>query len=289
VLRLDYLTAYVMVSAILLAGIPFFVFFGWLSDRIGRLRIILTGFLLAALTYFFLFGVLAEAVNPALTAFQRANPITLRVDKQTCHLHIFVGPWSNFTRCDQIKDFLGRSGLSFKERNVPGLDGALVTIGAQTVEITDATRDKIEATLDRALFGANYPGLVWKYAGDEPQLDARGNPVFTMKGADPAHIHYVRACLALFVMMLYATMVYGPSAAFLVELFPARIRYTSLSISYHVGNGLFGGMLPLIATAIVAATGDIYAGLWYPVIVAAVSCVIGALFLRDRRWKPIWR
>lgn len=117
----------------------------------------------------------------------------------------------------------------------------------------------------------------------EPQLDARGNPVYERKFANPARIDYPAALLTLFVLMLYATMVYGPIAAFLVELFPPKIRYTSLSFPYHIGNGVFGGMLPLLATAIVASTGDVYAGLWYPVGVAGLTCIVGGLFLRNRR------
>jgi hypothetical protein len=122
----------------------------------------------------------------------------------------------------------------------------------------------------------------------KPGVDARGFALFEFRGPDPAQIDYPMALGTLFLLMLYATMVYGPIAAFLVELFPAKIRYTSLSFPYHLGNGLFGGILPLLATAIVAQTGDVYAGLWYPVGVAGFSFVIGALFLRDRRRKPIF-
>lgn len=290
-LGLDYLTTYILVGIVLAAGMPFFVFFGWLSDRIGRLKIILTGFLLAALTYFPLFHILSQAVNPALVAFQNANPISLRVDTKACKFHLFIGPWSNFSTCDQVTDYLTKSGLSFRKTNDPGLDGVVVSIGGerggQTVEITSKNKAETNATLQRALFSAGYPGLNWKYVNGAPALDAKGNALFEFQGADPAQINYVTAILVLFILMLYATMVYGPIAAFLVELFPAKIRYTSLSFPYHIGNGLFGGILPLLATAIVAATGNVYAGLWYPVLVAALSFIIGALFLRDRRHKSI--
>ncbi|HXW21738.1 MAG TPA: MFS transporter [Rhodomicrobium sp.] len=282
-LHLDYLTAYLIVGATLAAGTPFFIFFGWLSDKIGRLKIILAGCLLAATSYFPLFQHLSNAINPALVEFQAANPITLRVDRATCNVHIFVGPWSSFSLCDQVTDFLTKSGLSFTKLSAPGSRSVSVSIGGQTVEISAKNEGGISAVLKRALFAAGYPGLTWKYANGEPQADVRGDPLFEQRPANPARIDYRTALGVLFALMLYATMVYGPIAAFLVELFPPKVRYTSLSFPYHIGNGVFGGMLPLLATAIVAATGDVYAGLWYPVSVAGVTCVIGALFLRKRR------
>jgi hypothetical protein len=162
-----------------------------------------------------------------------------------------------------------------------------VSIGAQTVAVSDRNEGSINALLERTLFAAGYPGLTWKYANGEPQTDARNNPVFERKSADPSRIDFAVALGTLFVLVLYATMVYGPIAAFLVELFPPKVRYTSLSFPYHIGNGVFGGMLPLVATAIVAETGNIYAGLWYPVSVAGMTCVIGALFLRKRRSEEL--
>ncbi len=282
-LRLDYLTAYLLVGAALVAGSPFFIFFGWLSDRVGRLKIILAGCFIAACTYFPLFHVLSNAINPALVEFQASNPITLRVDARTCNFHMFIGPWSNFTACDQVTDYLTKSGLSFTKVNAPGFEPVVMSIGEQTVEVSGGGKGSINATLERALFAAGYPGLNWKYSNGEPQIDARGNPVFEQKPADLGRIDYAAALLTLFVLMIYATMVYGPMAAFLVELFPPKVRYTSLSFPYHIGNGVFGGMLPLLATAIVASTGNVYAGLWYPVSVAAVTCIIGGIFLRDRR------
>jgi MFS family permease len=282
-LHLDYVTTYLLVGAALAIGTPFFIFFGWLSDKIGRLKIIFAGCLMAAVTYFPLFHSLSNAINPALVEFQAANPIKLRLDSTACNLRIFVGPWSNFSLCDQVTDFLTKSGLSFTKVNAPGAKSASLSIGRRTVEVSDKDKGNIDAILDGALFAAGFPGLTWKYLGKEPQIDARGNPLFEQKSADPSRIDYRAALAALLVMMLYATMTYGPIAAFLVELFPPKIRYTSLSFPYHIGNGVFGGMLPLAATAIAARTGNVYAGLWYPVSVAAMTCIIGALFLRNRR------
>ena len=286
-LHLDYLLAYILVGTALIAGMPFFVFFGWLSDRAGRLKIILAGCLLAAVTYVPLFHVLSLAVNPELAAFQVNNPIWLRVDERTCNFHIFAGPWSKFTPCDQVTDYLTKLGLSFTKVDAPGFDTVDVTIGAQTVEVANSNKAGIERSLQNALFGAGYPGLSWKYIDGDPQVDEQGAPVLEFRNANPAFINYPVAFLALFVMMLYATMVYGPMAAFLVELFPPQVRYTSISFPYHIGNGIFGGMLPLLATAIVAATGNIYAGLWYPIAVAGITFVIGALFLRRRRQETV--
>jgi hypothetical protein len=286
-LRLDYLTTYILVGAVLAAGMPFFIFFGWLSDRIGRLRIILSGCFLAALTYFPLFQLLSNSVNPALVEFQAANPITLRVDGKTCNFHIFIGPWSNFTTCDQVTDYLTKSGLSFTKLNAPGFEPVELSIGPQTVEVANGDKASVNRSLQRALFAAGYPGLNWKYVDGQPQIDGRGRPVFEFKNADLSRVHYAATLLVLFILMLYATMVYGPIAAFLVELFPPKVRYTSLSFPYHIGNGVFGGLLPLLATAIVAASGNVYAGLWYPVSVAATTCIIGTLFLRDRRNERI--
>jgi MFS family permease len=304
ILNLDYLTTYILVGAVLAAAMPFFVFFGWLSDRVGRLRIIMAGFFLAALTYFPLFHVLSQAINPALVAFQQANRISLRVDAKTCNFHMFIGPWSRFSLCDQVTDYLTKSGLSFSKTDTPDLESVVLSIersagapasatqsagdGTQTVEIVPGEEKKLRQILQHTLFAAGYPGVSWKYVNGEPQTDASGTPIFELKSADPKRIDYPLAFGVLFLLVIYATMVYGPIAAFLVELFPAKVRYTSLSFPYHIGNGIFGGMLPLIATAIVAATGNVYAGLWYPVGVAGVSFVIGVLFLKDRRKQPIY-
>lgn len=255
-LKVDYLIAYGLMGAALLLGTPFFVVFGSLSDRIGRLKIILAGCLLGALTYFPIFGALTHYVNPALEKYQQTVPITVAATE--CEFHIFVFPTTKFSDCDKTKDYLTKAGLSFK--SVPAVAGASVTttIGNQEVKGFDA------AKLAEALKTTGYPAK-----------------------ADPSQINYPITLLLLFIMLIYVTMVYGPIAAFLVELFPTNIRYTSMSFPYHIGNGWFGGMLPLLATAMVAASGDIYYGLWYPIAIAIMSLIVGGIFLRDNRDRDI--
>jgi predicted MFS family arabinose efflux permease len=282
-LHLDYLTAYLLVGAALAAGTPFFVLTGSLSDKVGRLKVILAGCLLAAVSYIPLFHVISLAVNPELASFQVNNPITVRVDERTCGFHVFVGPWSRYSACDRVTDYLTSLGLSFKKVNVTGMDAAEVMIGAQTIAIGGSGKAEAERSLQNSLFGVGYPGLAWKYLDGEPQVDTQGAPVLELKKADPALVNYPVAFLALLTLMFYVTLVYGPMAAFLVELFPAQVRYTAISFPYHIGNGVFGGLLPLLAAALVTVTGNIYAGLWYPIAVAGGTFVIGMLFLRKRR------
>ena len=257
-LKVDYLTAYQLIGLSLIIGTPFFIVFGWLSDRIGRLKIILAGCAIAAITYFPLFQGLTHYVNPDLEAFAKANPITVTADQSNCNFHIFVGPWSKFTDCDRAQDFLTKSGLSFKIVGAPG-----------------------SKTVDLDIAGTKVQG--WDNAKWTAALAAKNFP----KAADPKKINWFMTQVILVIMVIYVTMVYGPIAAFLVEMFPTKIRYTSMSLPYHIGNGWFGGMLPLLATAIVAAQGDIYAGLWYPIIVAVMTLIIGLVFLRDTKGVDI--
>jgi MFS family permease len=256
-LKLEFVSSYTLIAISLLIGTPFFIFFGWLSDRIGRLKIILAGCLIAAVTYFPLFAALTHYVNPALEEFSQKNPISVAANPADCKFHIFVGPWSKFSDCDRVKDFLTKQGLSFK--SVPA-EGKTVTTTIGTAKVEGWDQAKLTAT-----------------------LKAAGAPAT----ADKSKVNWVMAELILVIMVLYVTMVYGPIAAFLVELFPTEIRYTSMSLPYHIGNGWFGGMLPLTATAMVAATGDIYYGLWYPIVVALITVVIGALFLRETKDRDI--
>ncbi len=249
-LKLDYLTTYTLVGVSLLLGTPFFVFFGWLSDRIGRLKIILAGCLIAALTYFPLFQGLTHYVNPALESYQSTAKIS--VAGTDCNFHLFVGPWSKFSDCDRARDFMTKQGLSFESISLPA--GSPVVTKINNVEIQGWDEKKINDTLK----ASGYPG-----------------------NADKTKINYPMTLLIMFIMLIYVTMVYGPIAAFLVEMFPTNIRYTSMSLPYHIGNGWFGGMLPLTATAMVAASGNIYYGLWYPIVVAVITVVVGALFLKE--------
>jgi hypothetical protein len=245
-----------LIGASLVIGTPFFIFFGWLSDKIGRLKIILAGCLIAALTYFPLFQALTHYVNPALEQYQQTTKIS--VAATDCSFHIFVGPWSKFTDCDRTKDYLTKQGLSFS--SIPEVPGKSVVTKVGEAEIEGWDEKKLSETLKTS----GYPGP-----------------------ADKTKVNYGMTLLILVIMLLYVTMVYGPIAAFLVELFPTRIRYTSMSLPYHIGNGWFGGMLPLTATAMVAATGDIYYGLWYPIVVAVMTVVIGTLFLRETKDRDI--
>jgi MFS family permease len=253
-LNVDGQTAYSLVAISLLLGTPFFIFFGWLSDKIGRLKIIVAGCILAALTYFPLFAALTHYVHPALEQFAVKNPIT--VEARNCSFHIFVGPWSDFSECDKARDLLTKAGLSFTSTALPAgsPDNVVTRIGNTELKGFD------EATYREALKAAGYPAM-----------------------ADRNAINWPMTLLILFIFVVYVTMVYGPIAAYLVELFPTKIRFTSMSLPYHIGNGWFGGMLPLLATAMVAASGDIYYGLWYPVAVAVMTASVGILFLHETR------
>jgi len=258
-LKLDYIKTYELIGASLIIGTPFFIFFGWLSDRIGRLKIIMVGCLLGAVTYFPLFHALTHNVNPALEEFQAKTPISVSAPADQCQFHLFVGPWSKFTDCDKSKDQLTKAGLSFTSIDAQPGQPVVTKVGDVTLEGYD------DKKLGETLKAAGYPAK-----------------------ADLARVNYVMTLAILVVMVIYVTMVYGPIAAFLVELFPTRIRYTSMSLPYHIGNGWFGGMLPLTATAMVAASGDIYYGLWYPIVVSVISLVLGTLFLRDRMDRDIY-
>ena len=258
-LKLDYQTTYILIGASLLLGTPFFIFFGWLSDKIGRLKIILAGCLIAALTFFPMFRLLTHYVNPALEAFQNKTTITVAADPANEHFNLFVLPSTKYSDVDRVNDFFAKNGLSFNK--IPAVPGKTVVtyIGTTTIEGLNA------AAMTKALTDQGFP----------------------IKGADPKQVDYLMTLLILWIFLIYVTMVYGPIAAFLVELFPTRIRYTSMSLPYHIGNGWFGGMLPLTATAMVALKGNIYYGLWYPVIVALITVVVGTLFLKETKDRDI--
>ena len=264
-LKMSYLPAYLMILLSLLVCTPCFILFGWLSDRVGRLKFILAGCLLAAMTYFPLFTALTNYINPDLADFSRRNAVTLSADEATCELHIFVTAFTKYSTCDRAKDFITKLGVSFGREDTPGVGYKVVlAIGSTRIEGYDA------AAWNEAFLDAGYPNL---------QKDTDGKIV--QKAADLFKVNWFMAELVIIIMVIYITMAYGPLAAFLVELFPTKVRYTSISLPYHIGAGWIGGMLPLLATALVAVHGDIYFGLWYPVIFAGMTVVIGVLFLRE--------
>ena len=268
-MKLDGATTNLLIAAALAIGTPFFVFFGWLSDRIGRKPIILSGCLLAALTYFPLFHALAGAVNPALAHAQARSPVTIVADPADCSVQFDPVGKNKFDRhsCDIVKAFVAKAGVSYANGEAPNGSAAQLKVGEQVI-----AAPAIPASA----------GAIKAFQADAAAaLKAAGYPA----KADPAAVNMPLAIAILVVLVLYVTMVYGPIAALLVELFPARIRYTSMSLPYHIGNGWFGGFLPTIAFAIVAANGNIYAGLWYPVGIAVLTLIVGVLFLPETRGR----
>lgn len=274
VLKVEGQTANIMIGAALVFGVPFFVVFGALSDRIGRKPIILAGCLLAVLTYFPLFSALTHFANPALEAARERAPIVVVADSETCSFQFNpVGTAAFTSPCDVAKSALAKRGIPYDNAQLPAGGAARIEVGDIAVPAFDATGDAdgsmrgaFDAALGEALLEAGYPAA-----------------------ADPDAINYPMVVFILFILVLYATMVYGPIAAILVELFPTRIRYTSMSLPYHLGNGWFGGFLPTVSFAIVAATGNLYSGLWYPVIIAAMTFVVGLIFVpetKDRELHP---
>ena len=274
-LKVDGVLTNELVAVALLLATPFFVVFGWLSDRIGRKPIILAGCLLAVLTYFPIFKASTVAANPQLAAASAASPVTVVADPAGCNFQFDpVGKQVFASSCDLAKSALANAGVSYANQAAPAGALAVVRIGA--VEVASFRGEALPAadlkarkaawtkTLGAALKTAGYPAK-----------------------ADPAKIDKPALVGLLWLLVVYVTMVYGPIAAALVEMFPARIRYTSMSLPYHVGNGWFGGFLPTTAFAMVAATGNIYYGLWYPVTVAAVTFVVGLLFVKEMRGAAI--
>ncbi|MBX3445418.1 MAG: MHS family MFS transporter [Parvibaculaceae bacterium] len=274
VLKVDAEIANILIGLGLLLGVPFFVVFGTLSDRIGRKPIILAGCLLAALTYFPLFAGLTHFANPALEAAQKSSPVTVVADASTCSFQFNpVGTASFTTPCDVAKSALAQRGVSYDNRPLAPGEETRILVGETVILSFDASED--EEGAQRAAFNA----------GLSAALTEAGYPA----SANPDEINYPMVVLILFILVLYATMVYGPIAAMLVELFPTRIRYTSMSLPYHLGNGWFGGFLPTVSFAIVAATGNLYSGLWYPIAIAAMTLVVGLIFVpetKDRELHP---
>ena len=275
-MRVDGATANIMIAIALVIGTPFFLFFGWLSDRIGRKKIILAGCLLAAVAYFPLFHSLAKAVNPALYAAQTRAPVTVVADPANCSVQFDPIGRTQFNRksCDLAKSFLAKAGVGYANESAPAGSAAQLRIGDVVLGVPDP----------RVTTGSELGDAVETFQNAaRAELSMAGYP----DKADPAQIDWPVAIAILTLFVIFVTMVYGPIAALLVELFPARIRYTSMSLPYHIGNGWFGGFLPTIAFAIVAATGNIYSGLWYPVVIAAITVVVGVLLLPETRGRRV--
>ncbi len=274
-LKVNPVTANLLIAAALLIGTPMIVFFGSLSDRIGRKPVMLLGFLLAIVFYFPIFHGLTKFANPTLYATQESAPVTVVADPTSCSFQFNPVGTSSFSKsCDIAKSFLARSAVNYSNEEAPAGTVAYVRVGNTRIDSVDIAgvgnkegakqvRD-FEGKLGTLIKSVGYPTI-----------------------ADPKLINYPMVLLMLIGLVLTVAMVYGPIAATLVELFPTRIRYTAMSLPYHIGNGWFGGFLPTTAFALVAATGNIYAGVWYPVVIAAVSLVIGFFFLPETRQRSI--
>jgi len=275
-LKVDGTTTNLLIAASLVIGTPFFIVFGSLSDKIGRKMIIMAGCLLAALTYFPIFAALTHYANPALEAAIKNSPVVVTADPARCQFLFNPTGTKTFTSsCDIARTVLANSSVSYN--TVEGATGSVakIKIGDKEIDGYDATGlSKAEAAAKDKVFK--------KDLGDA--IKAAGYP----SKADPAQVNKGMVLLLLTILVIYVTMVYGPIAAMLVEMFPTRIRYTSMSLPYHIGNGWFGGLLPTTAFALVAYKGDIYFGLWYPIIVAAMTFVIGMLFVKETKDNDIY-
>ena len=268
-LKVDGALSNTLVAIALLLGTPFFLVFGWLSDKVGRKPIILTGCLIAAFTYFPIFKALAGAANPQLAAASASAPVRVVADPATCHFQFDpVGKQAFTTGCDVAKSALANAGVGYVNVAASAPGPAYIMIGAQRIESLEG------AALPKAEFKTAKDDWVKMFNG---HLKEAGYPA----KSDPALMNKPLVVGLLWLLVIYVTMVYGPIAAALVEMFPARIRYTSMSLPYHLGNGWLGGFLPTTAFAMVAATGNIFYGLWYPVSVAAFTAVVGFLFVKE--------
>ncbi|MFK3773137.1 MFS transporter [Pseudomonas xanthosomatis] len=253
-LKMDPAQANTLLIISVVIGAPFFVFFGWLSDRVGRKPILMLGLLLATVCYFPMFKALSHYANPQIDAASRQAPIVVNANPQGCTFQFDpVGKARFDSPCDKVKTFLVKQGLPYSSVSVAGSDVS-VSIGDKTINGFD------EAAMRSAIEAAGYPAK-----------------------ADPANVNEFMVVVLIVAMILIATMTYGPLAAVMVELFPTRIRYTSMSLPYHIGNGWFGGFLPTVSFALVVYTGDIFYGLWYPVLITGVSLVVGIFCLKETK------
>ncbi len=270
-LKIEATTSNLLIAGALIIGTPFFILFGWLSDKVGRKPIVMAGCLLAALTYFPIFKALTHYGNPAMEQAVATNPVVVVADPSACHFQFDpVGKKVFSSSCDIAKAALAKAGVSYANEAAPAGSVASVKVGSRAVPAFEGGR------LATDVFKAKGESFV---AALRAELDSAGYP----DKADPARIDKPMLLLLLTILVIYVTMVYGPIAAWLVELFPTRIRYTSMSLPYHIGNGWFGGFLPTIAFAMVVASGNIYQGLWYPIVIAAMTLVIGTLFLPETK------
>ncbi len=292
-LKVDAQAANLMIAAALLIGTPFFVIFGTLSDRIGRKPIIMAGLLLSILTYFPIFKAITHYANPALEQAVATSPVVVVANPDECSFQFNPVGTSKFTSsCDIAKSALVRRGIPYSNEAAPAGTVAQVKVGSTVIPSYDASGAapaKTEVSLSHGPSSHAAPADP-KAAGaafEKGVADALKTAGYPPK-AEPSQVNYFMTIVLLTVLVIYVTMVYAPIAAMLVELFPTRIRYTSMSLPYHIGNGWFGGFLPTTSFAIVAATGDIYSGLWYPIIIAAGTLVIGMLFVRETKDVDIY-
>jgi MFS family permease len=269
-LKVDGATTNILIAIALAIATPGFVFFGWLSDRIGRKPIILTGCAIAALSYFPLFSALTTAANPELAYAQGSAPVTVVAHQDECSFQFDPVGKNKFDRtsCDIVKAFLAKSGITYQNGEAPAGTVAHLTIGGTSITAPDPAK----------VSGDDRKAAITAFQDEvKAALKTAGYP----EKADPATMNKPLVVAILTALVFLVTMVYGPIAALLVELFPSRIRYTSMSLPYHIGNGWFGGFLPTLAFAMVAATGDIYYGLWYPIVVASLTVLIGLFLLPE--------
>ena len=293
-LKVDPYTANLMIAGALLLGTPFFVIFGGLSDRIGRKPIIMAGLLLACLTYFPLFKAITHYANPALEEAIAAAPVVVTADPDECSFQFNPVGTSKFTTsCDIAKTALVSRGIPYSNVAAPAGTPATISVGDTVIQsYTAAPAPAAPVNLGHGPAPTATPAAPAPAAPAAPAtpaetfkagLDAALATAAYPAKADPDRINTPMVVLLLWVLVIYVTLVYGPIAAMLVEMFPTRIRYTSMSLPYHIGNGWFGGFLPTTSFAIVAATGNIYSGLWYPIVIAAATFVIGMLFVRETK------